>query len=134
MCVDEAHVATTADEVDGTVDVTILIVRLHVVVRAVVGIKLIIYGEVTDPSVTIAGHIYSVTGHVDADEYLVIDSRTKTITKVESDGDRVNWFQYRNKLNYVFQKIPSGENNVLWDGTFSFNVTLYEERSEPKWI
>ena len=96
--------------------------------------KLIIYGEVTDPSVTIAGHIYSVTGHVDADEYLIIDSRTKTITKVEGDGDQVNWFQYRNKLNYVFQKIPSGENNVLWDGTFSFNVTLYEERSEPKWI
>ena len=96
--------------------------------------KLTIYGEVTDPVITIAGNSYAVTGHVDDGEYLVINSREKTITLVREDGTQVNWFQYRNKTNYIFEKIPSGEVTVLWDGTFTFNVTLYEERSEPKWI
>lgn len=95
--------------------------------------KLTIYGEVTDPAITIGGHAYQITGHVDDNEYLVIDSREKTITLVEEDGTQVNWFSKRNRANYIFQKIPSGTSSVLWSGDFIFDVTLFEERSEPKW-
>ena len=96
--------------------------------------KMIIYGEVTDPVVTIGGHAYQVTGHVDENEYLIIDSREKTVTLVEEDGTLVNWFSKRNRANYIFQKIPSGTSDVLWSGEYAFDVTLFEERSEPKWI
>ena len=96
--------------------------------------RMVIYGEVTDPAVSIAGHTYSVTGYVADDEYLVIDSRDKTVTLVESDGTRVNWFSHRSSNNYIFEKIPSGGSSVLWVGDFTFEITLFEERSEPKWI
>jgi alginate O-acetyltransferase complex protein AlgI len=33
----------------------------------------------------------------------------------------------------VFEKIPSGNNIVVWDGNWGFDITLFEERSEPKW-
>lgn len=95
--------------------------------------RLVIYGEVTDPSITINGHEYEVTGYVGSNEYLEIDSRKKTVTLVEQDGTQVNWFRYRNKSSYIFEKIPSGSSQVLWNGDFVFAVTLYEERSEPKW-
>ena len=99
-----------------------------------VDFMLTIHGEVTDPSIYIGGHKYAVTGHVDDGELLVIDSREKTVTLVEQDGTRVNWFRYRDKNNYVFQKIPTGDNAVSWIGDYNFDVTLYEKRSEPKWI
>ena len=96
--------------------------------------KLIIYGEVTDPTIFIAGHEYSVSGHVGAREYLEIDSREKTVVLVRNNGDRVNWFCYRNKESYIFQKMPPGVSTVSWQGTYRFDVVLFEERSEPKWI
>lgn len=95
--------------------------------------KMIIYGEVTDPTLSINGHEYEVTGHVNAGEYLEIDSKEKTITLVQVGGNRVNWFSHRNKESYIFEKIPSGASPVLWSGDFIFSVTLFEERSEPKW-
>lgn len=93
-----------------------------------------IYGEVTDPSIYIGGHKYAVTGHIDDGEYLVIDSRNKTITLIQQDGTRVNWFRYRDKDDYIFQMIPAGDNAVAWQGDYNFDVTLFEKRSEPKWI
>ena len=95
--------------------------------------KMVIYGEVTDPSIYIGGHLYNVTGHVADNEYLEIDSREKTITLVQTDGTRVNWFRYRNKDHYIFQKVPAGESSVIWVGDYTFTITLFEERSEPKW-
>lgn len=95
--------------------------------------KLTIYGEVTDPSISINGHEYEVTGTIDNGEYLEIDSREKTVTLVQEDGTKVNWFSHRNKDSYIFQKIPSGSSSVLYTGSFVFSITLYEERSEPKW-
>lgn len=96
--------------------------------------KLIIYGEVTDPTIYIGGYEYSVTGHIGAREYLEIDSRAKTVVLVQNNGERVNWFRYRNKENYIFKKMPAGISSVSWQGTYRFDVVLFEERSEPKWI
>lgn len=95
--------------------------------------KLIVYGEVTNPSINIGSHEYAVTGHIDSDEYLEIDSKNKTITLVKQNGQKVNWFKYRDKESYIFQKIPSGAVAVSWQGDYQFDITLYEERSEPKW-
>lgn len=95
--------------------------------------KMILFGEVTDPTIFIAGHEYSITGHIEDREYVEIDSRSKTVTLVKNDGERVNWFSHRDKENYIFQKIPSGVSQVSWQGDYRFDITLFEERSEPKW-
>lgn len=92
-----------------------------------------IYGPCVDPAVYIGGHIYSVEGTVEENERLIINSRSKKIYKVMEDGTEENFYMNRNRDYYIFQKIKSGETNVSWSGSFSFDLKTYEERSEPKW-
>ena len=33
----------------------------------------------------------------------------------------------------LFKKIPNENNVVSWNTSFGFDVTLFQERSEPKW-
>lgn len=95
--------------------------------------KLIVFGEVTNPSIYIGGNLYEVNCYVANGQYLTIDSKNKTITITKINGELVNHFKDRNKDNYIFTKIRSGEVPVSWIGEYSFEITLYEERSEPKW-
>lgn len=95
--------------------------------------NMVIYGPCENPTVTIAGHVYKVNASVLLNEYLTIDSISKTIILTHTDGTETNCFNLRNKQSYIFEKIPSGMDTVA-SGAFKFDVTLYEERSEPKWI
>lgn len=97
--------------------------------------KMIVYGPCTDPAVMISGHLYEVVTTLFENEYMVIDSRNNTVVKFENDGLQKNLFNSRNKDSNLFQKIPSGNCSVLWNtDLFGFDVTLFQERSEPKWI
>ena len=96
--------------------------------------RLIIYGAVINPSIYIAGHCYQINCSVGNNEYLTIDSLSKTIKLVKQDGATENCFNYRNRESYIFQKVPAGDNVVSWDHSFGFDVILFDERSEPKWI
>lgn len=96
--------------------------------------KLKIYGEATDPAVMINGHAYKVNGMIKAGENLVIDSMNKTITLTTATGSKINWFDKRDRHDYIFEPIPPGVNNVLYNGSFKFDLTIIEERSEPRWI
>lgn len=95
--------------------------------------KLRIYGSIVNPSITIGGHVYSVNGTIGAGETLLINSLTKTITLTKADGSKVNWFDKRNRDSYIFQEIPAGQNSVLWNNSFGFDLTVIEKRSEPRW-
>ncbi|CDB24270.1 uncharacterized protein BN706_00465 [Clostridium sp. CAG:557] len=95
--------------------------------------KLIIYGPVINPALYIGGHMYAVNVPVEVDEYLEINCREKIIETVQSDGKRTSVINYRNRENYIFQKIPSGVVAVTWNNDFGFDLTLFDERSEPKW-
>lgn len=92
-----------------------------------------IFGAVSNPSVSIGGHIYGVNCTVEEGDYLTIDSLEKKIYLTASDGRQANVFAYRLRQSYVFEPIKPGVNTVAWDGSFTFDVTLLEERSEPKW-
>lgn len=96
--------------------------------------RIVIYGFVTNPTMYIAGHEYSVNVEVGTGEYLTIDSGNKTIVLTKYNGEKVNCFNMRNKDSYIFEKIPEGEHIVTTSESFSFDITLLEERSEPKWI
>ena len=86
-----------------------------------------IYGPCVNPRVVINGYPYVVYATIGQNETLVINSRNRTVMC----GSR-NLFDARGKEQSVFEKIPPGSLAVSWGG-FSFKLTLYEERSEPKW-
>ena len=92
-----------------------------------------IYGEITNPVVTIGGHSYAIKGTVKAGETLLIDSLTKTITLTKATGEKENWFDMRNRSSYIFEPIPPGQHLVVRNGTFGVDLTVVEKRSEPKW-
>lgn len=95
--------------------------------------RMVIYGAASNPSVFIGGHLYAVNATVAANEYLTINSMTKTIVLTRNDGTKVNLFDNRERNSYIFEPIPSGTSEVSWTGDYGIDITLIEERSEPKW-
>lgn len=93
-----------------------------------------IYGPCVKPSVYIGGYEYHVDVILGAGEYLEIDSAAETATKILTSGVKVNVFHYRSFENSVFHPIQVGRQEVFWDGKFDFDLILFEERSEPKWL
>jgi phage-related protein len=96
--------------------------------------RMIIYGACTNPAVYVSGHLYQVNCEVGSGEHLTIDSVAKKVYLTGSDGTVTNVFNLRNRDSYIFEKIPSGQNTVAWEGDFGIDIILLEERSEPKWI
>lgn len=96
--------------------------------------RMIINGACVDPAIYIGDHLYQVYCTVNEGEYLTIDSTSKTIILTANDGTQTNVFNSRNKDSYIFEKIKSGKNDVSWSGTFTFEIIILEERSEPRWI
>ena len=93
-----------------------------------------IFGRVQNPSLFIGGHEYAVDVLVNTGEYLTIDSINKTIVLTKTNGEQINCFNNRNKQSYIFEKIPSGTSPITsMNQGMQFNITLLEERSEPKW-
>lgn len=92
-----------------------------------------IYGYASSPRVTIGGHVYALNLEIQKDEYVIIDSKSKTITRKRTDGIIDNVFSYRKKDSYIFQKIPPGLSEISWNNQFGFDITIYKERSEPLW-
>ena len=92
-----------------------------------------IYGEAVNPSIIIGEHTYTINGTVGSGETLLIDSLARTITLTKADLQKVNFFDKRSRESYIFQPIPSGTQPVRWSGNFGFDLTVIEERSEPKW-
>lgn len=96
--------------------------------------KLIVYGPVSNPSITIGENLYNVNIDLNVSEYLTIDSKEREIYVTDIYGNKENVFNKRNKENYIFSKINKGNQSVLWSGGFGFDIIIYDERSEPKWI
>ena len=83
---------------------------------------------------TINNHTYRVWGNIAAGEELLIDSLKKTITLTKTTtGEAVNWFDKRDRDQYIFEPIPSGQHTVSYLGTFNFDLYVIEKRSEPRW-
>lgn len=101
---------------------------------APVNFEMIIYGPCESPAVTIGENLYKVNISLVAGEYLKINSIIKKAYKVKTNGEQISVFHYRERGHELFEKIVPGINDVSWDGTFGFDITILEERSEPKWI
>jgi hypothetical protein len=95
--------------------------------------RMTLYGHADNPTINVGSNSYGINGSIALGEYLVIDSTKKTITLYKNNGEPVNWFDNRNRDNYIFELMPPGTNNVTWNGISAFDITLLDERSEPKW-
>lgn len=96
--------------------------------------KIVIHGGARDPYIKINQHIYQIYDTLYDNERIEIDSATKKIRKLKYDGTWESAYSKRNKESYIFEKLASGPNQLIWDGTFAFDITIYDERSEPLWI
>lgn len=92
------------------------------------------YGPVSNPSVTIGGHLYEVATILEEGENLTINSITKKIIQSDAYGNAENVFHLRNRDSYIFEKIPEGEAQILRSKEHMLDVTIYDERGEPEWI
>lgn len=94
--------------------------------------QMLIYGPCVDPTVLINGQPHTVYTTLQESEYMMIDSRDHTVVKVTRTGTRINAYDDRSKVYSVFAKIPP-DAVITWNGSFSFDITAFVERSEPKW-
>ena len=98
------------------------------------GFKMVIYGPCVDPAIRINGHLYEVIATLSEGEYILVDTRDKSVKKYASDGTVEDLFNSRNKESEIFEWIPAGSLAVSWNLSFGFDITLFQERSEPRWI
>lgn len=92
-----------------------------------------IYDAAVNPSITIGGNIYQVNATIGNTQRMVIDQLSRTIVAISPSGAVTNLFDYRNKENDIFAPIQPGTHNIIFDGTFNFDVVIVEQRSEPIW-
>ncbi|WP_139652777.1 hypothetical protein [Raoultibacter phocaeensis] len=102
-------------------------------------IRLTVYGPAKSPVVIIGGNRYEVNAEVKEGGRLVIDGTVKTINVEDAYGRTENVFSKRcgnqreGSGSYVFQKVDPGHQSVTWDGSFAFEVIVFERGSESGW-
>ena len=98
-----------------------------------------VYGPAVNPYVVVGKNRYQVNVSVPTGGYLVVDGRKKTITVTTQGGTTTNAFQYGERGSgagggeYVFEDIPSGLQQISWDGSFGFDLGWYDMEGEPPW-
>lgn len=93
-----------------------------------------IFGACANPSVYVGENEYSVNTSIATGDYVIIDQRDKSITRVSQSGTRSNIFNLRKKSVDNFAPASSGALTVSCSGQFACEVTFLTQRSEPEWI
>ncbi len=101
--------------------------------------KLEIHGPCESPSLRIGGNLYSVDCIVPTGGTLTVDGIAKTAIVTDGYGTETDVFKSamrgtgKGGGSYAFQPVPAGLSTVEWDGTFAFDLTIYEQEGEPPW-
>lgn len=95
--------------------------------------QMIVYGPCVNPKVLINDNAYEVFTTLEANEYMIIDSRDYTAYKYLTNGTEQSLFDNRGLEQSIFEKIPSGMLRINWSGDFGFDLTLFLERREAQW-
>ena len=97
-----------------------------------------VYGPASDPNVIVGGNSYYVQVEVPAGGLLEVDSRAGTVVLKDAQGNSTNAFpdapdEGAGSGRYILQQMEPGELGVTWDGTFGFDLTVYERQDERTW-
>ena len=97
--------------------------------------KMLIYGACENPEIIIGSQHYKINATIGESEYITLTAldKEKTIFLTDQYGNETSLFNKREKSFNVFAPIPSGTFNVAWDGNFNFDLTVFDQRSEPPW-
>lgn len=96
-----------------------------------------IYGAYSNPYLTINDNVYGITGSLEANERLEINTAEKTVTITRYDGSVDNAFSliygdyYEDSGSYIFQKVPKGTSEIIADQSMTFDIVLMERRELP---
>lgn len=83
-------------------------------------------------AIYIGENSYIVNSRVKSDETFVLDTFEKEVYKLKN-GEKISLFGFSDDDNYIFSQIPSGTQEVAWDGDYTIYVTLCEHRRTPPW-
>lgn len=94
-----------------------------------------IYGPVSSPSVEIGGNAYKVDVDVPSGSRVEVDPIARTAVLIGPDGSRENVFSraLRGEGSYIFERLPPGVSEVVWDESFGFDLTWHEEEGGVPW-
>lgn len=101
--------------------------------------RLTVHGPCESPSVRIGGNLYSVDCTVPTEGILTVDGIAKTAVVTDGHGTETDVFASARRGtgkgggSYAFQPLPPGVSEVSWDGTFAFDLTVFEQEGEPPW-
>ena len=95
--------------------------------------RLTAHGPFNALEFAINGNLYRINQSCIEGETLVLDTSTRTIVKTDTYGNTWNVFGKQDFTLDNFKQIPAGENVLSYGRTYQIDLTLYEERSEPKW-
>ena len=98
--------------------------------------RMTIYGPCSNPTVTIGGNQYRITGDIPGGARVEVDAveGERSVAFVNAAGDRVNWFANAERGagldsgSYIFQPLPAGRAEVSWPGATRSNSRPSEER------
>lgn len=104
-------------------------------------LRLTVYGPCVNPAIRIDGNWYRVDVTVPDGGYMVVDplATPRSVTVVGPDGSVTDAFPKSRRGDglgggeYIFQPASPGTHEVEWDRSFGFDLTWYEEESEPPW-
>ena len=101
---------------------------------------MVIYGEASNPSVYINGHLYESNIVIPAHGKLTISSvekndREKAMILTYPSGTEASVLYSRNRDSYIFEPITPSKGQVVVSSSQTLSIDLYlvEKRSEPKW-
>ena len=94
--------------------------------------RMVIYGLAVNPRIVINGYPYILYATIPSGAYVIVDSKQRTIMMYGINGQKTNIFDFRNKSDSIFEKIPAGNLDIVWDATFGVDLTIFREKSEPE--
>lgn len=92
-----------------------------------------VYGPATSPYVRIGTDLHKVNVDVPDGARLEVDTSEHTVRVIMSDGTVEDAYADRERGgkgsgSYLFERIPTGDSSVTWDGSFFFDIVLRESR------
>jgi hypothetical protein len=84
-------------------------------------------------TIRIGGHNYTVNHVIEEGQTFFLDTENETVEKSTPDGI-VDLFPATSDSEFIFRKLPYGNNKVEWNTNNSLYFTVLEHRRIPPWI
>lgn len=103
-------------------------------------VRIAVEGPTNSWHVRIAENVYTVSRKLDSGEMIIIDGRDETITHIDALGNRTNAYGDKGGIfedgsgSFIFERVPSGDSEIEWDGIDRVEVLVYEQRDQRPFV